>query len=258
MTAIQNLFGAYFLAIIVMRKNVSLSVITVVRNDDNNISATVNSVLEQTFVCFEYIVIDGCSDDNTLNIVLSYGDAIDLVISEVDGGIYDAMNKAVRLARGDWLLFMNSRDVFTSCNVLELIFSNLKDADFIYSDTLMSDGELVSCDIADNRIIHQSLIYKKSIHDEVGFYVSKAGFTAADYLFFQSAKHKKWVKTDVVISVFEKGSYSSQIDHFKQKVAIDIMFGNVNKYYGCAIIVFHPVYNFIKKHIVRCKKFLSA
>lgn len=235
-----------------------ISIITVVFNDVNFIEKTIKSVLRQDFKDYEYIIVDGCSTDGTVGVIERYKRDVRGVIIEHDLGIYDAMNKGLRFARGDWVMFMNCRDTFADNDVLNRVFSKLHDADFIYSDTLMSDGELAVCDIDSNRIIHQSLIYKRAIHDEVGFYVSKAGFTAADYLFFQLAKHKKWVKTDVVISVFEKGSYSSRIDHFKQKVAIDIMFGNVNKYFGCAIIVFHPLYNFIKKHIVRCKKFLSA
>jgi glycosyltransferase involved in cell wall biosynthesis len=227
-------------------------------NDKDYIERTIQSVLNQSYNELEYIIVDGCSVDDTLNVIQKYKNKISNVIIETDNGIYDAMNKGLRAASGDWVLFMNCRDTFADNDVLDRIFSKLYDTDFIYSDTLMSDGELAVCDIDANRIIHQSLIYKRAIHDEVGFYVSKAGFTAADYLFFQLAKHKKWVKTDVVISIFEKGSYSSRIDHFKQKIAIDIMFGNVNKYFGCAIIVFHPIYNFIKKHIVRCKKFLSA
>lgn len=235
-----------------------ISIITVVFNDVSFIEKTIQSILDQHYCNREYIIVDGCSVDGTIEVIKRYRDNIQVIIVEHDAGIYDAMNKGLRAARGEWVLFMNCRDTFADNDVLNRIFYKLHDADFIYSDTLMSDGELAVCDIDANRIIHQSLIYKRAIHDEVGFYVNKAGFTAADYLFFQLAKHKKWVKTDVVISVFEKGSYSSRIDHFKQKIAIDIMFGNVNKYFGCAIIVFHPIYNFIKKHIVRCKKFLSA
>lgn len=235
-----------------------ISVITVVLNDKDYIEKTIQSVLSQCYNDLEYVIVDGCSIDGTVDVIQKYKNRISKVIIERDGGIYDAMNKGLRAATGDFVLFMNCRDTFVDNDVLDRIFSKSYNADFIYSDTLMSDGELAVCDIAANRIIHQSLIYKKAIHDEFGFYVNKAGFTAADYLFFQLAKHKKWVKTDTIISVFEKGSYSSRIDHFKQKIAIDIMFGNVNKYFGCAIIVFHPVYNFIKKHIVRCQKFLSA
>lgn len=228
-----------------------ISIITVVLNDVNFIGKTIESVLSQKFKDYEYIIVDGGSTDGTVDVIKRYKIDIGGVIIGNDSGIYDAMNKGLRAARGDWVLFMNCRDVFADNDVLSRIFFKLNDADFIYSDTLMSDGELAVCDIAANRIIHQSLIYKRAIHDEVGFYVNKPGFTAADYLFFQLAKHKKWFKTDVVISVFEKGSYSSRIDHFKQKIAIDMMFGNVNKYFGCAIIVFHPIYNFIKKHIFR-------
>jgi glycosyltransferase involved in cell wall biosynthesis len=238
-----------------MNKKIIVSVITVVRNDEFYINATIKNVLAQKFDFFEYIVVDGRSEDDTLSVIQSYGDLISRVISEPDDGIYDAMNKAIRVARGEWLIFMNCRDLFAEDYVLDRIFSNLPDADLIYSDTLFSDGTLFVCDIGRDRIIHQSVIYRKSIHDEVGYYLSSAKISAADYLFFQMAKNKKWVKSDVVISIFKKGSLSSSLDHFKQRIAIDILMGNVNRYVGAFELVAHPIYNKIKKIIINVKNF---
>ena len=238
-----------------MDKKIIVSVITVVRNDDLYIGETIEGVLAQKFDFFEYIVVDGRSEDDTLSVIQSYGNLISHVISEPDDGIYDAMNKAIRVAQGEWLVFMNCRDLFADDYVLKKIFSSLPDADLIYSDTLFSDGTLFVCDIGRDRIIHQSLIYKKSIHEEVGFYLNSPKISAADYLFFQMAKNKKWVKSDVVISIFAKGSLSSSLDHFKQRIAIDILMGNVNRYVGAFELVVHPIYNKIKKITINVKNF---
>ncbi|MBF0408694.1 MAG: glycosyltransferase [Candidatus Riflebacteria bacterium] len=113
-----------------------VSVITVVFNNEKDIAATVESIINQNFDNYEYIVIDGGSKDSTLNILENYSDKIDYMISEPDKGIYDAMNKAVKIARGKWLIFMNSGDMFYSEDVLKKIFETQipDDAAFIYGN----------------------------------------------------------------------------------------------------------------------------
>lgn len=86
------------------------SIITVCRNSEKTIERTIKSVLGQTFKNLEYIIIDGASDDNTLNIVNKYRDQIDVVISEADSGIYDAMNKGIALSKGEVIGIINSDD----------------------------------------------------------------------------------------------------------------------------------------------------
>lgn len=95
-----------------------ISVITVVRNGERYIEDTIQSIINQTYDNFEYIVIDGKSTDNTLNIIRKYESQISYWISEADKGIYDAMNKGVRAATGDWLLFINADDFLFDNNVL--------------------------------------------------------------------------------------------------------------------------------------------
>src|SRR4051812_1110497 len=87
-----------------------LSVITVVYNNVSHIERTLLSVLDQTYPHIEYIVIDGASTDGTLVIIEKYKDRIAKLISEPDKGIYDAMNKGLAIATGDYVLFMNSGD----------------------------------------------------------------------------------------------------------------------------------------------------
>ena len=89
-----------------------ISVITIVFNDEKSIEETVSSVLSQAYSNLEYIIIDGGSTDNTLNIIKEYESSIDYWISEKDSGIYDAMNKGCSLAYGSGIIFLNSGDKF--------------------------------------------------------------------------------------------------------------------------------------------------
>ena len=99
-----------------------VTIITVTYNCAASIEATLLSVINQTFSDKEYIIIDGNSTDNTLGVVNKYKNKITSVISEKDAGIYDAMNKGIRMANGEWVIFMNSGDVFASDTILQDVF----------------------------------------------------------------------------------------------------------------------------------------
>ena len=89
-----------------------ISVITVCYNSENTIERTIKSVLSQTYQDIEYIIVDGLSTDKTLEIVNKYKDKIAKIISEKDTGLYDAMNKGIDNASGEYLMFLNSDDCF--------------------------------------------------------------------------------------------------------------------------------------------------
>jgi glycosyltransferase involved in cell wall biosynthesis len=101
-----------------------ITVITVVLNGEATIQHTIESIVQQTYPNLELIVIDGGSQDQTVEIIQSLDSKIDHWISEKDSGIYDAMNKGINLARGKWLNFMNSGDIFFSKKVVEKVFAN--------------------------------------------------------------------------------------------------------------------------------------
>lgn len=97
------------------------SVITVVYNGVDTIEETIDSVIHQDFNEFEYIIIDGGSNDGTVEIVQKHSDYIDKFVSEPDKGIYDAMNKGIELSAGKFVIFMNAGDVFYNKHVLKKI-----------------------------------------------------------------------------------------------------------------------------------------
>jgi glycosyltransferase involved in cell wall biosynthesis len=112
-----------------------ITIITVVYNGEKTLEKTILSIINQTYKNYEYIVIDGSSNDGTFEIMKKYEDKIDHWISEPDDGIYDAMNKGVSLATGEWINFMNSGDTFYSNDVLSQFSSFLnQDADLYFGD----------------------------------------------------------------------------------------------------------------------------
>ena len=90
-----------------------ISVVTVCYNAEESIEETMKSVFSQTYSDIEYIVIDGASTDNTLGVINRFSDYSFLkIVSEPDSGLYNAMNKAIRMAQGDYIIFLNSGDMF--------------------------------------------------------------------------------------------------------------------------------------------------
>ncbi len=115
----------------------TLSIITIVYNNVRDIERTLLSVLYQSYAHIEYIVIDGASTDGTLEVIQRYQDRLSKVVSEKDAGIYDAMNKGLALASGDYVLFMNSGDELYAPDTVENVFATAPNIDIYYGETEM-------------------------------------------------------------------------------------------------------------------------
>lgn len=112
-----------------------ISVVTVSYNAATTIEETMLSVINQTYENIEYIIIDGGSTDGTVDIIKKYADRIAYWVSEPDGGIYDAMNKGIKVATGEWINFMNAGDRFVDKNVILNIFQlDLNNVVALYGD----------------------------------------------------------------------------------------------------------------------------
>ena len=113
-----------------------ISIITVVWNNKDTIKDAIDSVLNQTYKDIEYIVVDGASTDGTVEIVKSYGDKITKFVSESDQGLYDAMNKGIRLATGDVVGILNSDDFYIDEFVIEKVVKVFeeKEVDSLFAD----------------------------------------------------------------------------------------------------------------------------
>ena len=176
-----------------------ISVATVVYNNVSAIEATMLSVVSQNYLNLEYIVVDGGSDDGTLQVLRQFSKRIHYLVSENDSGVYHAMNKAIKVASGDWILFMNSGDTFVSSSVIEDIFLNTVHSmhSIIYGghQVLYASGRLRNVPVK-NRLAfwrgaqfsHQSafipLLYHKKFCYNQGYKI------AADYAFFVDARRR--------------------------------------------------------------------
>lgn len=129
-----------------MSDKIKISVVTVCYNAVSTIEQTILSVINQTYSNIEYIIIDGGSTDGTVDIIKKYTDKIAYWISEPDKGIYDAMNKGIDKASGEWINFMNAGDSFYESSTIESFISKVSpNTDIAYGDTmvLMSVGRLL-------------------------------------------------------------------------------------------------------------------
>lgn len=159
-----------------------LSIITVCYNEKSSIRNTCESVVGQTYSDFEWIVIDGGSTDGTLEILKDYQPQINKFVSEKDSGVYDAMNKGIDLAEGEYLLFLNGGDSLFSNDVLANVWNdNLFSGDVLYGNccVLKKDGSSDFLDFPeqithyyflDYCINHQSAFIKKNLFQKYGYY----------------------------------------------------------------------------------------
>ena len=153
-----------------------ISIITVVYNCVNTLEETILSVINQDFDNFEYIIIDGGSTDGTIEIIKKYQDKITLWVSEPDKGIYDAMNKGIKIAKGDYVYFLGGDDLLYINSVLKKISSRLTDKNKIYygnvlfkTRNVIYDGKFSALKIATRNISHQSIFYPREIFDKYSF-----------------------------------------------------------------------------------------
>lgn len=119
-----------------------ISIVTITFNAAGEILPTMKSVAEQTWHDFEHLIIDGASRDKTLEIARQFGVDSLRILSEPDNGLYDAMNKGLRMAKGKYVIFLNAGDAFHSKDILaKYAAAAMKGADIIYADTIIVDKQ---------------------------------------------------------------------------------------------------------------------
>lgn len=159
-----------------------ISVITVCFNAAHLLKKTIESVLDQTYGLVEYIIIDGDSKDNTIEIVKSYGSKIHKFVSETDSGLYEAMNKGIKHATGEFIIFLNAGDYYLTPYVLEYTISkiNKKTPDILFGRILWEDPHNKNIILSDHHFVwyewdlkfsnfpHPATIYKKKLFTDIG------------------------------------------------------------------------------------------
>ena len=174
--------------------NFVFSIIIPTYNSGNTIVNALNSIYSQSFTQLEIIIIDGLSTDNTIEVVKTFAAKDNRIkwISEKDSGVYDAMNKGVDLADGQWLYFLGSDDTLYDTNVLHKVYniinSDQDHFEILYGNVMSRalgtsyDGEFSRKKILEKNICHQAIFYKNTVFKEVGYYNVKYKI-AADYEF---------------------------------------------------------------------------
>lgn len=193
-----------------------ISVITVCFNNKDGLEKTLKSFAAQNFSQKEIIVVDGGIHDGTEKTIQRYKNIIDHFICESDNGIYDAINKGIRRASGKWVVCMNAGDIFASDTVLsEILDRDIPgDKQFLYSDYAEIDGHgkitIKPSDRKKGLVFHQSAIYRRSLHDEYGYYTVTRPYTVSDLMFFLAVPERLYMKVDTVISLSDTSGISRQ------------------------------------------------
>jgi len=213
-----------------------ISVITVVLNNSKTLETSFKSLYQQKNLSYEHIVIDGGSSDGSLKIIKKYNNKINYWLSEKDKGIYDAFNKGMKLARGKYIGFLNSDDVYTknAFKYLDDYIKNYPTVDFIFGSVKKHWGVLYG--YRPYKIYWSWGFYsshstgffiKKKSAEKVGNYNLKYKFSSDyDYFFRMIVKHKLdgiGTKKNEVFGIFRRGGFSSTIsffDHFLEEIKI--------------------------------------
>jgi glycosyltransferase involved in cell wall biosynthesis len=218
-----------------------LSVITVVYNNVRDIERTMLSVLNQPYPNIEYIIIDGLSTDGTLKVVKRYENRIARLISEKDNGIYDAMNKGLAAATGDYVLFMNSGDEIYEPDTVAKVFSTMDDADIYYGETEMIDDDGRSLGRRRHKapedftwrsfkygmnVSHQAIYIRRSLVEP---YDDRYQLSAdIDWIIRAAKKSKKIVNVNQYVAKYQVGGMSKT----KHRQSLSERFDIMRRYYG--------------------------
>jgi glycosyltransferase involved in cell wall biosynthesis len=208
--------------------NNKISIITINYNNLEGLKRTVESVINQTWQEFEYIVIDGGSTDGSAEFIKNHSDKIDYWVSEPDKGIFNAMNKGVVKATGEYLLFLNSGDYLNDSSILDKKHIYLKDKEIICfnikeirEDSIRikkSPDKITFFHMFKDTIPHQSTFIHKGLFERIGFYDENLKIVS-DWKFFIIAFGKfnaTYLYLDENFSTYYFDGISSQIDNYPQ------------------------------------------
>jgi glycosyltransferase involved in cell wall biosynthesis len=205
------------------RKQPKVTIITVTLNSEATVERTIKSVINQDYPHVEYIIIDGKSTDSTLDIVRNYSEYIDKIISEKDKGIYDAMNKGIKLATGELIGIINSDDWYAKGAISHIISCYLKnnEPDVLYGDMYkinhitgekrLYEGSIEEVKVGDIHLNHPTIFIKKEIYDEYGSFDDSLIVGADRDLILRLRNNPvKFKNIHTIVAFFSMGGITSQ------------------------------------------------
>lgn len=246
-----------------------LSIITINRNNAIGLEKTIQSVAAQTFNEFEYIIIDGCSNDGSVDVIKNNDSPFAHLrwISEPDSGIYNAMNKGIQMATGDYIQILNSGDVLVAPDVTERMISAMKtsDASILYGNMIKKDystGKIIgkSGEVAysllqyySSTMNHDCCYIRRDLFDEYGLYDESLKIVS-DWKWFLQVIGLGCVKpqyVDIDVTIFDAGGISeSNLDlrnNERRQVLEDVL--------PTAILEDYDSYSFPTSQYQRLKKY---
>ena len=239
--------------------NPKISIITVCFNAEKTIEETIRSVISQTYKNIEYVIIDGKSSDNTLKIVQNYSHNINKLVSEKDTGLYDAMNKGVKNAKGEVVYFLNADDILVDKHVIsEVVKEFNKDSllDMVYGDVsfyysfekkTIKISRIASLSELKNGYMfpHQGAFVKKKWLEKYPFSLEYRSSSDFDFFCNFLKEKPKIKKISIIIARMTMGGVSSSSISYKETQAV------IKKHFGIVayflVILKHFSYLTLKK-----------
>lgn len=228
-----------------------ISIITVCYNADKFLQTTINSIQKQTYKKIEFIIIDGNSKDNTHNIINSNRNIISKILIEKDKGIYDAMNKGLKLATGDFVIFMGAGDEFFKKDIIEIVNKKITNPNYLYyGDVFIKEtntrywGKFNSYKLAIGNICHQAIFYPKCIYKNINYNLKYRIF--ADYAYNISLfKSIPFIYLNEIISFYDYNGISSTTNDLEFKKDVDLL---IKKKLGTTQLIYRKIYHTLKKY----------
>jgi glycosyltransferase involved in cell wall biosynthesis len=259
----------------------TVTIVTVNRNNDKGLEKTLSSIVAQTNNNYELIVIDGNSTDNSVEIIKQYYETITYWISEPDEGVYSAMNKGIKKAKGEFCFFLNSGDYFANNSVLGNVFRDKPTSDVIYGNLIVSSDNRISgiikgkehntfLDVYSSYIKHQASFIKRDLFTKFGLYDESLKISA-DWAFFIKTigLNKASLKyVDIDIACFDNNGLSNNnpelckleyrkiIDQFIPEIMQEDYF-LLKKYKGIKYIDRSKLAWFLFRGLVKTSKILT-
>lgn len=236
-----------------MKINPKFSIITVSYNAKDDLEKTIKSVSDQSFKNYEYIVIDGMSTDGTKEILKKYERDINYWVSEKDEGIYNAMNKGAKVARGEYLYFLNAGDTFNNQNVLKDVAEFIDGEDLVYGKIRVVNKKNDKSYIRDKTLTRFNLKLGKKVSQQAVF-IKKSVFEKVGGL---NGKYRIAADFDLLCKVFEGNYVIKKTDTVICDYDGDGVSSNLKKSYGDTSFVIRDNYGVFFLYIYKLLTFLK-
>lgn len=219
-----------------------ISIITACFNSEKYIEQTIQSVISQTYPNIEYIIIDGGSNDKTLDIIKKYNDKITKWLSEPDNGVYDAMNKGILISTGEIIQFLNSGDCLQSKDTIEKVAEAFSDKSIlgvygnveIFNDsrkkTLIRGCKVTYKSLLYRRICHQALFVRRFLFNEIGLFSTTFKYSSDHEFIVKSIKRYpgNFLYLNMILAKYRQGGMSCKMMERTKIEDLKIISANYN------------------------------